>query len=500
MPATSDQAILQLVEYGLQNNLLPLKERVYAINLLLDLMHQDSIDLNAWKSDGTPLDLAKILQDLLAIALERGLLEDSIVYKDLFDAKLMNALLARPAQIQSEFEVHYLENPKAATDWFYALSQNSNYIRRDRIAKDERWLSSSPYGDLEISINLSKPEKDPKAIAAAKEAVQLDYPKCQLCIENEGYAGRGDHPGRANHRIVSIVIDQDLWGFQYSPYVYFNEHCIVLNNQHIPMQIDEKTFSKLFDFLDLFPHYFIGSNADLPIVGGSILAHEHFQGGRHEFPMAKAPLEKTFSLPNFPEVQAGIVYWPLSVIRLSSQNRLSLEKAASHILETWRPYRDASVGIIAYDGEPHNTITPIARKKKELYELDLVLRCNITTPEHPLGVFHPHEEWHHIKKENIGLIEVMGLAILPARLKQEMADLKKALLTHQDPKAIPSLAKHASWAKEVLKRHPDFNAQNASQILQAEIGEVFCHVLEDAGVYKTDEEGRKAFDRFLQTL
>ncbi|MBD5424139.1 MAG: UDP-glucose--hexose-1-phosphate uridylyltransferase [Allobaculum sp.] len=500
MPNASDQAILQLVEYGLQHNLLPAREKEYAINLLLDLMHQDAIDSKAWKSDGTSLDLAKILDVLLDSAVKRGLVKDSIVYKDLFDAKLMNTLLARPAQIQSEFEARYLENPKAATDWFYTFSQDSNYIRRDRIAKDERWISPSPYGDLEISINLSKPEKDPKAIAAAKEAVQSDYPKCQLCVENEGYAGRVNHPGRANHRLVSIAIDQDLWAFQYSPYVYFNEHCIVLNSKHIPMTIHSQTFSKLFDFLDLFPHYFIGSNADLPIVGGSILAHEHFQGGRHEFPMAKAALEKTFPLPDFSEVQAGIVHWPLSVIRLTSPNRQELEKAASHILETWRNYSDPSVGIVANDGKPHNTITPIARKKKEEYELDLVLRCNITTPEHPLGLFHPHEEWHHIKKENIGLIEVMGLAILPARLKQEMEDLKAALLTHQDPKAIPSLAKHAKWAQEVLKRHPEFNEQNASEILQAEMGDVFCHVLEDAGVYKKDEAGRQAFDRFLQTL
>ncbi len=496
----SDQAILKLVEYGIQTGLLPSMERIYATNLLLELMHQESIDPNAWTSDGTSLELAPILKDFLEIAIEQGLIEDSIVDKDLFDAKLMNALLARPSQIQSEFGIRFAQNPKAATDWFYKLSQDSNYIRRDRMAKDELWRAESPYGALEISINLSKPEKDPKAIAAAQKAIQSDYPKCQLCFENEGYAGRLNHPGRTNHRILPIAMNQEIWGFQYSPYVYFNEHCIVLNSKHVPMTIDDTTFSKLFDFLDLFPHYFIGSNADLPIVGGSILTHEHFQGGRHEFPMAKASLEKTFSISDFPDVQAGIVHWPLSVIRLTSTNRQSLEKVASTILSAWRRYSDPTVGIVAYDGQPHNTITPIARKRDQDYELDLVLRCNITSSNHPLGVFHPHEEWHHIKKENIGLIEVMGLAILPARLKEEMTALKKALLTKQDPSTIPALAKHALWAKEVLKKHPDFNEQNASSILQAEIGEVFCHVLEDAGVYKTTKEGRLAFDRFLQTI
>ncbi len=496
----SDQAILKLVEYGIQSGLLPPIEQSYATNLLLDLMHQESIDPNAWLSDGTPLELPPILQDLLEIAIKRGIIEDSIAEKDIFDAKLMNALLARPSQIQSEFAARFAENPKTATDWFYKLSQDSNYIRRDRIAKDEHWRVDSPYGALEISINLSKPEKDPKAIAAAQKARQSDYPKCQLCVENEGYAGRLNHPGRTNHRILPLIVDQEVWGFQYSPYVYFNEHCIVLNAKHVPMQINEKTFSKLFDFLDLFPHYFIGSNADLPIVGGSILAHEHFQGGRHEFPMAKAPLEKTISLPDFSEVQAGIVHWPLSVIRLRSPNRHALQQAAFHILKTWQQYSDFSVGIVANDGQPHNTITPIARKKGQDYELDLVLRCNITSPEHPLGVFHPHEEWHHIKKENIGLIEVMGLAILPARLKEEMAALKEILVAKQNPCTIPALAKHALWAQEVLKKHPDFNDQNGWAILQAEMGAVFCHVLEDAGVFKTTPEGRLAFDRFLQTL
>lgn len=497
-----DQRILQLVEYGLQKKLIEKEERFYTINLLLDLIHQESIDLSAWENKGEePLNLVEILEGLLEIAIERGIIENSIVDRDLFDAKLMNALLARPSQIQKTFQTLYQKDPKAATDWFYKLSQDSNYIRRDRIAKDEHWITSSEYGEIEISINLSKPEKDPKAIAAAKNTIQSNYPKCQLCMENEGYAGRVNHPGRSNHRIIPIVIDRENWGFQYSPYVYFNEHCIVLNQKHIPMTIEPTTFSKLFDFLDLFPHYFIGSNADLPIVGGSILSHEHFQGGNHEFAMAKASIEKEFSLPSFPEVKMGIVHWPLSVIRLSSRNRSPLEKAAAHILKAWREYSDESVGIVAKEnGVDHNTITPIARKKNGHYELDLVLRCNVTSDNHPLGVFHPHEEWHHIKKENIGLIEVMGLAILPARLKKEMADLKEALLLKKDPATIPSLEKHAKWAKEIIKRHPELNEQNAEAIFQEEVGQVFLHVLEDAGVFKNGKEGRQAFTRFIATL
>lgn len=495
-----DLNILQLVEYGIQKGMIEEKERLYTINLLLDLMHQESIDMNGWKRDGSNIELPQILEGLLKVAIERGIIEDSVGEKDLFDAKLMNTLLGRPSQIQNTFNTLYARNPKAATDWFYQLSQDSNYIRRDRIAKDEHWITSSPYGNIEISINLSKPEKDPKEIAAAKKARQVDYPKCQLCMENEGYAGRMNYPGKSNHRIIPIIIHQEEWGFQYSPYVYFNEHCIVLNQKHIPMTIEKDTFSKLFDFLDLFPHYFIGSNADLPIVGGSILSHEHFQGGNHEFAMAKAPIEKEFSLPQFPKIKAGIVQWPLSVIRLTSSNRNHLEKAANYILNSWRDYDDKSVNITSNDGQPHNTITPIARKKNGEYELDLVLRCNIISTQHPLGIFHPHEEWHHIKKENIGLIEVMGLAILPARLKKEMADLKEALLSQIDPATIPSLKKHALWAQEIIKKHPELNQKNAQAILQDEIGQVFIHVLEDAGVFKRDEKGHKAFDRFIARL
>ncbi len=496
----ADVPILKLVEYGVQTGLLPESERIYATNLVLDLMHQDSIDENAWTPDGNPVDLPEVLNELLDLAAKKGIIEDSITYRDLFDAKLMNALLARPVQIQTIFDNLYAENPKAATDWFYKLSQDSNYIRRDRIAKDERWSAASPYGELELSINLSKPEKDPKAIAAAKSAVQSSYPKCQLCMENEGYAGRVNHPGRTNHRIIPITINKSNWGFQYSPYVYFNEHCIVFNAKHTPMAINHDTFVKLFDFVELFPHYFLGSNADLPIVGGSILSHDHFQGGNHDFPMAKAQIEEDIVIPGFEDLKAGIVNWPMSVIRLRGEDRQRIIEAADHILDTWRSYTDESALIIANDGEPHNTITPIVRRRGADYEIDLVLRCNITTPEHPLGVFHPHAQWHHIKKENIGLIEVMGLAVLPARLKKEMSDLKTALLNHEDLRANPELEKHADWAEEIVKKYPDLNASNIDQIIHDEIGLVFSHVLEDAGVYKTDKEGRKAFRRFIQAL
>lgn len=496
----ADSSILKLVDYGVQTGLLPESERVYAANLLIDLMKQDSLDENAWSPDGQAIDLPEVLGELLDIAAERGIIEDSITYRDLFDAKLMNALLARPDTIQTTFDRLYEENPKAATDWFYKLSQDSNYIRRDRIAKDERWTSPSAYGELELSINLSKPEKDPKAIAAARNAVASSYPKCQLCVENEGYAGRVNHPGRSNHRIIPITINDSPWGFQYSPYVYYNEHCIVLNAKHVPMAINHDTFVKLFDFVDLFPHYFLGSNADLPIVGGSILSHDHFQGGHHDFPMAKAPIEEKIVIPGFEDLSAGIVNWPMSVIRLNGTDRSQVIAAADHILDAWRAYTDKEAGIIANDGEPHNTITPIARMRNGQYELDLVLRCNITTPEHPMGVFHPHEQWHHIKKENIGLIEVMGLAVLPARLKQEMADLKQALLANEDLESNPELAKHAAWAKEIEAKYPDLSAENIDQIIHDEIGIVFSHVLEDAGVFKTDKAGREAFHRFIDTL
>lgn len=498
----SDAAIKKLVCYGVQTGLLPESEAIYATNLLLDLLKQDSIEEGELsEEEKASLHLPQILDELLNTAVERGIIEDSITFRDLFDAKLMNALMPRPAQVQDRFDRLFQESPKAATNWFYDFSQNSNYIRKDRIIKDERWTSDSPYGELEISINLSKPEKDPKAIAAALKAAPSGYPKCQLCMENEGYAGRADHPGRANHRIIPITIQNTPWGFQYSPYVYFNEHCIVFNSKHIPMAINHDAFEKLLDFTELFPHYFLGSNADLPIVGGSILTHDHFQGGNHEFPMAKAPIEKEVVIPGHEEVNAGIVRWPMSVIRLQSADRRKLVAAADAILAAWRGYSDEKAMIFAEtDGTPHNTITPIVRRRGNDFEMDLVLRNNLTTDEFPMGIYHPHPQRHHIKKENIGLIEVMGLAVLPARLKQEMEDLKKAILNGDDLHSDPVLEKHADWAEEFMKRYDHIDASSIDAIVQKEIGGVFARVLEDAGVYKMDKEGREAFERFIASI
>ena len=410
------ESIKKLVQYGIDTGLTPECERIYTINLLLDVFHEDN-----WEDvscDLTDLVLEDILADLLKEAVTRGIIEDSIGYRDLFDTRLMNCLLPRPAQVQNDFWRHYQESPESATQFYYKFSQDSDYIRRYRIKKDRRWTVDTDYGTLDITINLSKPEKDPKAIAAARNASVSAYPKCQLCMENEGYAGRLDHPARENHRIIPITVNDSKWGFQYSPYVYYNEHCIVFNGEHTPMKIERQTFVKLFDFIKQFPHYFLGSNADLPIVGGSILSHDHFQGGHYTFAMEKAPVIQKFTVKGFEDVTAGIVKWPLSVIRLQSEDVTRVIDLADHILQAWRGYTDEAAFIFAEtDGQPHNTITPIARMRDGKYELDLTLRNNITTEEHPLGVYHPHKELHHIKKENIGLIEVMGLAVLPARLK-----------------------------------------------------------------------------------
>ena len=445
--------------------------------------------------------LEDVLADLLDEAVKRGLIEDSVTYRDLFDTRLMNCLVPRPAQIQEKFWEEYKTSPEAATAYYYKLSQDSDYIRRYRIKKDRKWTVDTEYGTLDITINLSKPEKDPKAIAAAGAARSSSYPKCQLCMENEGYAGRTNHPARENHRIIPITIQGKKWGFQYSPYVYYNEHCIVFNGEHVPMKIDRTAFAKLFDFIKLFPHYFLGSNADLPIVGGSILSHDHFQGGNYTFAMAKAPVIEQFQVKGYEDVAAGIVKWPLSVIRLQSRDSERIIDLAEHILGKWRGYTDKDAFIFAEtDGTPHNTITPIARKHGDLFELDLTLRNNITTEEHPLGVFHPHSKLHHIKKENIGLIEVMGLAVLPARLKGEMELLRQYILEGKDIRSNEQIAKHADWADEFLPAYTNISADNINHILEQEVGKVFCQVLEDAGVYKNTEEGRKAFRRFLETL
>lgn len=494
-----NESICKLVQYGIETGLTPECERNYTINLLLDIFKEN--DYIEPEERYTRLDLEEILKELLDEAVNRGLIEDSIVYRDLFDTKLMNCLMPRPAQVQKEFWEHYEKSPEEATDYYYKLSQDSDYIRSYRVKKDQKWTVKSVYGDIDITINLSKPEKDPKAIAAAKTAKSGSYPKCQLCQENEGYAGRVDHPARENHRIIPVTINESPWGFQYSPYVYYNEHCIVFNSRHTPMKIERATFVKLFDFLKLFPHYFLGSNADLPIVGGSILSHDHFQGGRYTFAMAKAPVEKSVIIPGYEDVEAGIVKWPLSVIRIRSKDEKRLIDLAEHVLDAWRGYTDEEAFIFAEtDGEPHNTITPIARKKDGVFELDLTLRNNIRTEEHPLGVYHPHAQYHHIKKENIGLIEVMGLAVLPARLKEEMELLEEYVLEGKNVASNEKLEKHADWVAEFLPKYEDVNRENIHAIFRKEIGNVFIHVLEDAGVYKCTEEGRKAFMRFIETL
>ncbi len=484
-----------LVSYAMNTGLAEPVDHQVLTNRLLDLLRLDDyIPSDEPQSE----ELEEILAGILDYAVEAGLCADDITSKDIFDTRIMGAITPMPREIIREFNRLYAENPVAATDWYYKLSCDTDYIRRYRIARDMRWKYASEYGEMDITINLSKPEKDPKAIAAAKNAPQSGYPACQLCRENEGYAGRMNHPARSNHRIIPIEICGQDWCLQYSPYVYYNEHCIVFNSRHIPMKIDKSAFEKLLSFVTVFPHYFVGSNADLPIVGGSILSHEHFQGGHYTFAMETAPVDQEVTFRGFEDVKAGIVKWPMSVIRLDSRDPQRLADLADKILALWREYSDARVGVLAFtDGEPHNTITPIARRNGEDYELDLVLRCNITTPEHPLGVFHPHADKHHIKKENIGLIEVMGLAVLPSRLKQELTDLAQAIVSGRDIAADPVLEKHLPWVQE-LRQQYTFTADNTMDILLAETGKVFSQVLEDAGVYKNTEEGRAAFNRFLE--
>lgn len=494
-------AIQQLVNYGLDTGLILPDDEIYIRNQLLMTMGLD--EFTEPEGEVCYTDLESILSTLVEDAVARGVCPDSPTARDLFDTKLMGVLTPRPSIVRANFEEKYEEEgPQAATDWFYAFSQDTDYIRRYRIKRDLKWVTDTAYGPLDITINLSKPEKDPKAIAAAKLAPQSAYPKCQLCVENEGYAGRLNHPARENHRIIPLTINDSAWNFQYSPYVYYNEHCIVFNSQHTPMKIERATFRKLLDFVALFPHYFVGSNADLPIVGGSILSHDHFQGGHYEFAMAKAPIEKIWTFPGFEDVEAGIVHWPMSCIRLTCADDERLVELADKILAAWRGYTDESCFVYAQtEGEPHNTITPIARMRDGKFQLDLVLRNNITTAEHPLGVFHPHAKLHHIKKENIGLIEVMGLAVLPSRLKGEMAQLEAAL-TARTPldQYGEDIQKHAEWAGEILEKHPKLNPENVHAILQEEIGLVFAQVLADAGVYKLDEAGRAGFVRFLQSV
>ena len=486
-----------LVSYAMNTGLAEPVDHQVLTNRLLDLLRLDDYTPS---DEPQTEDLEEILAGMLDYAVEKGLCEDGITARDIFDTRIMGAITPMPREVIGIFRYLYQENPEAATDWYYKFSCDTDYIRRYRIAKDMRWKYASDYGEMDITINLSKPEKDPKAIAAAKNAPQTAYPKCQLCVENEGYAGRMNHPARANHRIVPIEVCGEDWCLQYSPYVYYNEHCIVFNSQHVPMKIDRSAFAKLLSFVGSFPHYFVGSNADLPIVGGSILSHEHFQGGHYTFAMETAPVEQELTFAGFEDVSAGIVKWPMSVIRLTGADPERIADLADKILTAWRGYSDESVGVVAFsDGEPHNTITPIARRRGADFELDLVLRCNITTAEHPLGVFHPHGDKHHIKKENIGLIEVMGLAVLPSRLKEELHTLADAIVAGKDIAADPVLDKHAPWVQE-LKTKYVFTGENALEILLQETGKVFAEVLEDAGVYKNTPEGKAAFLRFVAYL
>lgn len=495
-----NKLISELVEYGVKNELITELDRSYTANRIIEILKLDDYE-RIIIDEVRPVHL--ILNDICDYAVSEGMIEDSVVFRDLFDSKIMGALMPRPSEVIGKFNELYSEDPVKATDWYYKLSCDSNYIRRDRIAKDRKWKLDTEYGEIDITINLSKPEKDPKAIAAARTMKPTSnvYPKCALCKENEGYAGRVNAAARQNHRIIPVTINDSPWMFQFSPYVYYNEHCIVFNSEHSPMAINHATFRKLLDFVIQFPHYFVGSNADLPIVGGSILTHDHFQGGNYTFAMARAEIETPLTFKGFEDVKAGIIKWPMSVIRIASSDTDRLVMLASLILDKWRGYTDEEAYIFAEtDGQPHNTITPIARKNGELYELDLVLRNNIMTDERPAGLYHPRNEYHHIKRENIGLIEVMGLAVLPARLKPELKELADAIISGTDLRSTPTLAIHADWAEEIIPKHPELNAENVLEILEYETGVIFAKCLEDAGVYARNEDGKKAFLRFVDNV
>ncbi len=492
-------SLQKLINYGIKTNLIENCDIYVVRNQLME-----ALNLTDWE-DREIIDNNESIDELLApiidYACENGIIADTSNSRDLFDTKIMGFFTAMPREIGRIFGEKYAQSPQIATDWYYKFSKNTNYVRAGRIAKDLKWPYECEYGTLDITINCSKPEKDPRDIAAAKTAAAVAYPKCLLCAENAGYQGRATHPARQNLRPITMTVNGEEWQLQYSPYGYYNEHCIAFNVKHIPMKIDAEVFDKMFDIIQYLPHYFVGSNADLPIVGGSILAHEHFQGGGYTFAMAKAPIETEFTLSDYPNVKAGIVKWPMSVIRVASADRASLAKCCAHILEKWRAYSDAQAGIFAEtEGTPHNTITPISRMNGDMFECDLVLRNNITSEERPMGVFHPNPSLHHIKKENIGLIEVMGLAVLPARLKTEIKLLETAILNKEDISANPAIASHADWAKDVVASHPELNADNAEAILQQEIGKVFLNVLEDAGVYKRTPSGMEAFNRFVKSL
>lgn len=489
-------AVKSLVNYAIKNEMIEKWDEIWAINTVCQALNMDSFE----DCEAENAELEDILASILDYAVENGLCEDSVVYRDLFDTKIMGLLTPKPSEVISKFHFLYSRDKKAATDYYYKLCQDSDYIRRYRIKNDLKWITKTEYGDIDITINLSKPEKDPKAIAAALKMKTTSYPKCALCKENEGYMGRINHPARQNHRIIPMTLGGDNFYLQYSPYVYYNEHCIVFNAEHTPMKIDKPAFTKLLDFVEKFPHYFVGSNADLPIVGGSILTHEHFQGGNYEFAMAKAPIETEVTFSGFEDVQAGIVKWPMSVIRIIGTDKARLVELADKVLTTWRGYTDKDSFIYAEtEGTPHNTITPIARMRNGKFELDLVLRNNITTEDCPLGYYHPHPEYHHIKKENIGLIEVMGLAVLPSRLKNEMAVLGKAMVNGEDISANETIAAHKEWAEMIMQKY-DINESNIDDILKKEIGIVFTSILGQCGVYSRDEEGKAGFLRFIESV
>ena len=489
-------AVKSLVNYAIKNEMIEKWDEIWAINTVCQALNMDSFE----DCEAENAELEDILASILDYAVENGLCEDSVVYRDLFDTKIMGLLTPKPSEVISKFHFLYCRDKKAATDYYYKLCQDSDYIRRYRIKNDLKWITKTEYGDIDITINLSKPEKDPKAIAAALKMKTTSYPKCALCKENEGYMGRVNHPARQNHRIIPMTLGGDNFYLQYSPYVYYNEHCIVFNAEHTPMKIDRAAFVKLLDFVEKFPHYFVGSNADLPIVGGSILTHEHFQGGNYEFAMAKAPIETKVTFSGFEDVQAGIVKWPMSVIRIIGTDKARLVELADKVLTTWRGYTDKDSFIYAEtEGTPHNTITPIARMRNGKFELDLVLRNNITTEDCPLGYYHPHPEYHHIKKENIGLIEVMGLAVLPSRLKNEMTVLGKAMVNGEDISANETIAAHKEWAEMIMQKY-DINKDNIDDILKKEIGIVFTSILGQCGVYSRDEEGKAGFLRFIESV
>lgn len=489
-------AVKSLVRYAIDNEMIEKWDEIWAINTVCQALNMDSFE----DCEAENAELEDILASILDYAVENGLCEDSVVYRDLFDTKIMGLLTPRPSEVISKFQFLYIRDKKSATDYYYKLCQDSDYIRRYRIKNDLKWITKTEYGDIDITINLSKPEKDPKAIAAALKMKATSYPKCLLCKENEGYMGRINHPARQNHRIIPMTLGGENFFMQYSPYVYYNEHCIVFNAEHTPMKIDKSAFAKLLDFVEKFPHYFVGSNADLPIVGGSILTHEHFQGGNYEFAMAKAPIETKVTFSGFEDIQAGIVKWPMSVIRIKGTDKARLVELADKVLTAWRGYTDKDSFIYAEtEGTPHNTITPIARMRNGQFELDLVLRNNITTEDCPLGYYHPHPEYHHIKKENIGLIEVMGLAVLPSRLKNEMAVLGKAMVNGEDISANETIASHKEWAEMIMQKY-DINEDNIDDILKKEIGIVFTSILGQCGVYSRDEEGKAGFLRFIESV